>query len=772
MNYRAYFWGPNLGPDYPQGSAQTKYKLDIISDTGSNEYTEIELAATDPVKLVYDVSETPFEPVRTSRLLVNVVVDSYLEDILPSTPQEVKVLLYNITFNKTEWVGWLTPMVLSAGYRDEFETFELQANDCLLTLQYIPYRLLDGNDVEFVSFRDILGHICDVSGLLSGFRWALTKSVGRNGSLYPEQLLINEKNFYYSDVDETLKLDEVLSEMCKYIGLTAVQMGDMLLLIDYQALGKSSTHRMTNYMKSNLYGRGSTNYHGGTITLSQDYVAGPSPSITIEPVRNKIEVRDNFYEADYFIPSPFDDDMLTNRLSAETFYYTTEVPYTQPPVPKYPDGTRWLFNQKWANDCIEDKKEPSKNADDSSYRYFYRVYDHDQYESVYAGEATKPSSWWSTTGATIVDFAAVKNDFVNEYGQMVVANKRDFTRYLMINQHDAGIFPVNWELVNGMLVPQNVPPQQTPVFRLKSGYKSDVIIGIGRYLVISGNAMFTRYLDRPYINPIWTTEGNKIKWNSNKSRIAAAGCLAFNLGIGGKWWNGQSWQSTKVGFWVPLTLTQNEYPVWMQSSPILNNVRWDSQINADGYKIPLDGVDTSGEVTFEVLLPSLQWYYDGVPAFNGYCWIEGLSIKVYNQGQDAETVDEEKDFVTTNIINSGSVQEMQSVELKITTANAVSKPSWSDCVYQTGTTKELLGLVTETAISETAQTPEMNIVQKYVDQYSTQTKKISMDVPLSINQLNRIQGADVDSPADSYVILGTEISFADGKQRIEMIKKN
>lgn len=771
MNYRAYFWGPNLGPDYPQGSAQTKYKLDIIADTGSNEYTEIELAANEPVKLTYDTSETPFEPVRTSRLSVNVVVDSYLEDILPSAPQEVKVLLYNITFNKTEWVGWMTPMVLSAGYRDEFETFELQANDCLLNLQYFPYQPLDGNDVEFVSFRDILGHICDTSGLLSGFRWALTKSV-KGDNLYPEQLYVNEKNFYFSDVDETLKLDEVLSEICRYIGVTAVQMGDMLLLIDYQSLGKSSTHRMTNYLKSNLYGRGSTNYHGGTVTLSQDYVAGPQPSITIEPIKNKIEVHDNFYSADYFIPDPFDDDMLTNRICADTFYYTTEVSYTLPPVPQYPDGTRWIFGQKMSNDCIEDKKEPSNNADDSSYRYFYRVYDHEMYESVYGGVPGPIPVWYAATGATIVDFAAVKNDFVNEYGQMIVANKRDFTRYLMIKQANAGTFPFDFEVKYGVLLPKNAPPQQTPVFRLKSGYRADVILGSGSYIVIGGSAMFTRYEDRPYINPIWTSDGNKIKWNSTKNRIASAGNLAFNLGIGGKWWNGESWQSTKVGFWVPLTLSQDEYPFWMIDAQILNNVRWDANINADGYKIPLSGVDTSQEITFEVLLPSLQWYYDNQASYNGYCWIKGLSIKAYKEGQDAETVDEEKDYVTTNIINSGSVQEMQTIELKITTSNDTSHPAWSDCVYQTGSTKELLSTVLETAISASAQTPEMNIVQKHVDQYSSMTKKISMDVPLSITQLNRIQGADVDSPSDSYVILGSEISYADGKQRIEMIKKN
>lgn len=772
-NYRGIFWGFNLGPDFPAESAQTKYRVDFISNTGDSNYEEILLAGDNPVRLIYDGSETPFDPVRTSRLSVNVVCDDYLEDILPSTPQEVKVVLYNMTYNKTEWVGWLSPMVLSAGYRDEFETFELQANDCLLTLQYFPYEPL-GNEVDFVSFKTILGKIVDTCGLLAGFRWPMSKEVS-GSTLYPEQLLINEKNFYYSDVDETIKLDEVLGEICKYVGMTAVQIGENMCLIDYQSLGKTTSHRMTNYLKASSYARGSANYWGGTIALTQDYVAGPQPSITIEPIRNKIEVRDSFYEAEYFIPSPFDDEMLTNRLDNDNFYYTKEIPYSLPDPPTFPDGTRWIFGQKMKDDAKEIKDEDKKVVGyetDASYRYFHRVYDHDLFESVYGGtNRTKPTNYTSYVGGTIVDHAAVKNDFVNEYGQYIVANKRDFTRYLMIRQNNTGVFPIDWSVQHGMIMPTLTRPRDYPVFSLKSGYRADVMLGEGSYIVISAKVLFERY-DRPYIRPSWLTDGNKLKWNASGTRISASGCLAFVLGIGGKYWNGDSWQNSRTGFWVPLERTQYEYPFWNQDSPILNNVRWDSFINADGYKIPLAGIDTSGEIVFDILLPSLQWYHNQ-PEYNGYCWIHDLSIKAYKEGQDADMTEDEKDFVTTNIqvISEESVQEMQTIELKITTANDSSNPSWSDCIYS-GSTKKLLETVHESAISNIAQTPEMNIVQKYVDQYSTLTKKITMDLPLSITQFNRLTGADVDAPNDPYVILGTEIDFASGSQKVEMIKKN
>ena len=47
-----------------------------------------------------------------------------------------------------------------------------------------------------------------------------------------------------------------------------------------------------------------------------------------------------------------------------------------------------------------------------------------------------------------------------------------------------------------------------------------------------------------------------------------------------------------------------------------------------------------------------------------------------------------------------------------------------------------------------------------------------MDLPLSITQLNRLTGVDVDGPNDPYVVLGTGIDYSLGSQRVEMIKKN
>lgn len=781
-NYKALFRGWDRDPLSENETGTTigyEYRVDFIGNSGSTSYTDIKLAGSSPVILNYDVCNTPFDPVRYSQLQINVVCDSYLEDILASEPMQTRVRLRNVTLdNKVLFDGWLVPMVLSADYRDEYETFQLQANDCLKVLQYLPYELkTPESGITFVSFKDILEQICTRSGgLVNYYFWPQTKKID-NVVVGPENLVISEKNWYYSDVEETIKLDEVLEEICKYFGVTAYQQGSEVYFVDYKGIDTSASFR--RYSKTGT--RGNLYTIGSAVTMTQDYVVGPTPSITIEPLRNKIEVRDNFYTAEYFVPSPFDDEHLTNRLDEDNFYYTKEIKFYEPRAPKYPDGATWVFWQKYTEDKIEDKKHPENNEDDSSYRYFHRVYDHDMWESVYRTKSApgtdlviKPTTNYHTyyVGGTIVDHASVREDYRNEYSQTIVANKRDFTRYLMIRQDDMGIFPIDFGYDQyGQFYPQLTQPQDRCVFRLKPGYKANVAVASNSYLVIDGSAIFERY-DRPYIRPSWTTEGNKIKWNASGSRTAATGTLAFCVGIGGKYWNGSSWQTTKCRFWVPLKRSQEEYPVWNSDLEILNNVRWDLFINADGYKIPLNGVDTTGEITFEVHLPSLQWYFSGADwNYNGFCWIKDLSVKVYREGQDADMTEEESDYVVTNVINAGSVQEMNAIEFKITTATDASNPAWSDCIYS-GSTKHLVSEVVETAMGITGNTPEMNTVQKYVDQYSVLTKRISYQVPLTFQMYDRFTGIDVENPSDLYVALGTEIDFKEGTQRLEMIKRN
>ena len=757
MNYKATFNGfnPAIGAD-----TCIEYELKLIKDSSSSVYTEIELSGDNPCRLTYNTSETPFDAIRASYLTISVVADSYLEDILPSTPKEVKVTLTNKTNNIVVFTGWLRPFVLSADYRDEYETFDIYADDCIGILKYYPFEPKTSGTTTIVSFHDILVQICETGENLKGFYWSRTKYKG-NTVILPTHLEISEKNFYYDDVDETLKLDEVLEEIGKFIGFTVLQEGEYMYLIDYQALKSNNSLYMTSYLKSSGWNSGSNTYKGGTTALSQEYVTGSNPQITIEPIKNKIEVRDNYYNVEYFIPSPFDDELLTNRYSPigdnYNFNYSVEVPSVAG-YAHYRNGRR------------------SKGEDvrDDDYQYFHRVYDHKYWESIYSGGTYQyPYQYRTMVGGTIIDHGHAKKDYKSEYGQNIVTSSVDWKRYIMISQQNYGRPMMGWTLWEQMVMP-NQPPLDYPVFRLKPGYSVDFLFSEDSYLVINGSIKFEKYKDRPYINPEWVSDSPKwVSFFAHGTSIMSFGYMAFKLGIGGKWWNGSGWTTTEQGFWVAPEKTQDGYAQYNTDSSILNNIRWDLYIGADGYKIPLAGVDTTQEITFEILLPSLQFVNEDEPEYNGFAYISDLSFKVYRQGESESDNDTENDFVETNVISSGSVIDMSSIELKITTAGKGSKPSWSDCIYAYSGNRVLLDTVREPNISgNTAMRPEQNIVKKYVDQYSTMTKKISIDIPSSFSQITRFENLDVDNPNDKYVVLGSEIDFANGSQRITAIKKN
>ena len=763
MNYRGIFWGFNE----PGNDNCIKYQLDIIKDN-SGLYDEIELDGDEPCTLQYDESETPFDPLRLSHLTISVVADTYLEDILPTCPKEVKVTLKNATTNTMLFVGWLRPFVLSADYMDCYETFQLYAEDCLGILKYYPFQTKVSGVTSIVSFKDILAQVCDTGELLKGFYWPRTKYSGTtSGSIMmPNNYGISEKNFYYDDVKtETLKLDEVLSEIAKYVGFTAIQQGEYLYLFDYQRLTSNNNEYMTSYLKNNSYAQGGNSYVGSTITLTQNDVTAGGAQVTIEPIKNKIEVRDNYYNIEDVFPAPFDDDNLTNRFDANNFSKAIEIPdaskrgYTE---------RRHYKNGIW---------ETWEKVGDTAYTYYHRVYDNKYWESVYNGSSTSTNVNYSgsTVGGTIVEHGSAKNDYDDEYHQTIIASSVDWKRYLMINQQNQGNDRMLAELIPeySQYYPLTAPLDY-PVFRLKSGYTVDFVIPDDSFLVIDGSIMFEKYTEAPYINPDWNKKSPRYSdLPLTPGGMESFGYFAFKLGIGGKWWNGTSWTTTERGFWVAPQKSQKTHPAYNIESRVLNNVKWDLEIGAEGYKIPLSGLTFDGPITFEVLLPSIQFINGNQKLYNAFAWISDLSFKVYRKGESEWENDTENDFVETNLISDCGVMEMSPVELKITTSSEHSKISWSDCVLLSGNTPTLLAKVREPAISgNTAHRPEWNIIQKYVDQYSKQTKKISMSLPVTVNQFTRFENMDVENPTDKYVVLGGELDYHNGEYRITAIKKN
>ena len=752
MNYIGYFKGLN----------DVQYEVQIVKDD-TQAPKEILMAGASPFVVNYNTSNTPFDGIRTSTATISIVHDTYLEDVLPSTARETRVMLKGN--NQTLWDGYLTPKIYNQGYQDCLETIQLEAADCLSSTQYIYYE----TEVKTVkSFRDIIGYILNQTNI-EGFYWPATRWVN-DKQVYPDELLISENNFFSSDTDESWMGNEIIEEICKYMGFTAIQKGKYLYFVDYSYLSKNPGIPYTYYAKSTNYSQGTTSIIGKINTITQDDITGAGEEVSFEPIYNKFVVKDSFYAAEDLISNIFDDNMLTNRNG--DFFKSINI--TAPPPgytdrPEYPWGAEW-FSQDF-----------KKDAADSQFVFFHRLYDHEQFESVYRDDTlyelknipdtTKKSQNITRdyVGATILDLGVARKEYTSDSNQTVVTNKVDWNRYLCINQRGKGWGYENvgkgyGEAINDKMV----------VFRLKPGYRSSVILDDDNYLVIYYSMLFTKYIERNYINPDWTTRAFKKAWTTNgESEGTSFGNLAFRIGFGNKYWNGSSWQNSSTTFVIPCVRDKDDYGVVMETKEVLNNVNWELDIHEKGYKIPLAGVNTGDEITFEIYLPKLQFLTDFPRAqpleYNQYCWIKDFSIKITKVGQDKEV--EEADVVYENIVNEDNVNEMSDIDLKITTSVPNSKNSYSNVVYLNKSTNQLSYLKTmrDPSISQTM-APEENIITRYNKQYSTPTKRLNYTFNTGLSLLDVYKGMDFENSEARYVQLGTELDYKNNQQIMTLVE--
>lgn len=739
------------------------YEVIIEKDNGNNETKEITLAGDAPFIVNYNDSSNLFDGLRTSTATISIVADNYLEDILPNTAMETKVTLKSMGI--TEWVGYLTPQLYDQGYENCIETIEFEAADCLSALQYIDYNPYGPRGIK--SFLEIIRNIIWETGI-NKIYWPATRKIDNEYAL-PELLNISEENFFSSDTDESWKGDEVVEEICKYLGFTALQYKDGLYFIDYTAHGLTDSVLYYIYDRNNDFNYTDDNLIGGMNIITEKDIKGNGQNITFEPIYNKFVVRDNFYTSEDFISNIFDDNYLTNR--GGDFYSNFQIDTPSEPA-TYFDGASW-FQQKYVND-----------ANDRDFTFFHRLYDHKDYQSVYRdfdlneiepddSSLNNPNTTRSFIGGTIVDLGVVKNPYFDEeMYQYVTENNVDWERYLVINQHGRGsgfnsqYNPKDWRVNDNQII-----------FKSKPGTKGKCILNNDAYLIINYSLLFTRYLDRNYINPEWSNKIGRKSIYEGGTLSLQKGNIIFKLGIGGKYWDGESWVDEPTTFVIKTTVEKDGddyvYAYIMRETNVVNNVNWDLNIDEEGYKIPLMDVDTTKEIDFAIYLPNLQIFAElnDFPPFyyNQYCWIKNLSIKTANANQDIE--EEEKDVVYENIVNENNIMEMDDVELKITTASPTQKPSYSNVIiYDSNSDKNItLSAMTDVVLNQTM-TPEENIITRYHKQYSTPTKRLSYTLPIGYAPFEVYMGIDFENQTNKYIQLGAELDYQRANQTINFIQ--
>lgn len=778
------------------------YRVEIEKSGSTGDYEEVAMAYNEPFIATWESDENPFAPSRKSTAKMKFIHTSYMDDSFPNNATETSVRLIEDSTGNVKWQGFLKPNVYDMGFEKESEELSLDASDAIAALQYRQYKSINHNSnwdgSGMATVYDILKNIFKDLGI-SKIYWAQDKRDADGNFLYPTDIVISEKNFFSSDNNEPWKCDEVLDEICKYMGVTAMQVEDAIYLIDFS---EYKTHSMISFLIYDLSDDSTTSLIQGiegNADTPEAYMLNGA-DISFSPAYNKATVKASLYTPDNVLPDIFSDD-------------ENDVTYRLGDSSKVIQAKRPTNAFKYTNKKGEEKTD----SDDATFAFPIKLLDVKGWESWYYSANTDGSLSYSVLseneynsesavtqyiGGTILDRAQVKAS--HKYYD--VAGTPDFDRALflrmdghMIQDNEFGydLWKTDeWQRqVSGMcqyVISGDTLDKYNTLFSTFGNYSLGCPADSGdTYLVMNVSAMWERY-PQPYVNSEWSSEGLSYT-NGNIYTRHYTPVMNFILKCGEQYYNGKEWQYTRCGFRVPFehstedkvkkidnfneTFAAATGDDWNKEMNSYNNILWVNWSTDKGFKISLRGLrDRSGKVYLSFLNPNALVSFQGdgsLPedymrvytskyTIHGAVWVTNFSLTMARDGSPAE----DTDIVYENVIDLANVNELEEVTFKVNTAVKGSKPSYSFAEKATG------GWFTgwkQTSTGSEFLCPEQQWIQKQVEHFSVPRRSIKLTLSTDVLPYGRVHEGWTGK---EYAVTGTEIDYSNCRQTITMKEMN
>ena len=277
-----------------------QYKVEIITNGISSAETKITLG-TDPV-IITTESDGLFSPIKSRSCTINIVSDDFYFDMYASAAKQNEVLIYQ--YKNNDWYiifeGYVTPGVYDQDWQS-LSTIEIECCDKISVLQYFKYQYLDytGKGEQQVYLFDLLKKCIEVAGY-------------RNISIfYPDKSLINtansqdipvltsatvsEANLFDDDDEHTpWTYEDILTQICQFLGVSCCVHNNMIYLVDYQCVSKYANNVNSYKQATNTQVYGPNNITN--VTFTKDNLMGNSPKISLDQTFNKISISCSLYD--------------------------------------------------------------------------------------------------------------------------------------------------------------------------------------------------------------------------------------------------------------------------------------------------------------------------------------------------------------------------------------------------------------------------------------------------------------------------------------------
>lgn len=704
------------------------YTVNITTNGDSSSTTNVVLGAS-PFKTEIETSDSHiYKPCKYSSATIKLLSNDYHFDLYASTAQANKVELIDNSGN-IKWVGYLTPNLYSMGYENETEEIELEAIDGLSTLQYYKYTPIKGNK-DIVNIRVIIDKLLSKSNCYSRYYISNATVLSGTTDSLPSKLYISENNFFDED-DEAMTMQEVLEEICQYLGLTCIANGDVVYFLDYDAIKQG-------YNTYNLFTVGNTSTYTAGVTLNytkaidgSDYVENGG-KISLDNVYNKATVKDSLYTFDDAIPNIFDD--IEN--------YGENQVYTE-------------------NLSIEDT-----TIGKGKHKVFMRYYTNPHYKSHYYTKdlslVSAPSNvdyqfTQSFVGATITKGCSKE---VDDWDEDIT--NLSFTDYLLIHSHNTNTTKTythkQYETADEADVPFVMELSDDvgiPVFESVIDAEKAFIGGTDVYFVIKGNYIQMDREGKMFIPENYGNKNDKL-WEDNL-------WLKAKLEFNGQYWNGTQWTTTDTCFKLEFCSNGNKDHHINVDFPIKNTVTWEMGLDEEGYAVKLPNTNLS------TTRPVLTLYTPHKNTSDYRCdavFLKNFGISIYVADRNLDN-ENDSDTEYTNIIDEDFVEELNDIDFKICTWDNKA-PNYSAVAYLSGSNYLYLDTVYNSGTKQTLRAEEQ-LIYRLVNQYSTPSVILQLNLKNEIPLYATI--TDKYLSGKTFIVDSMEIDWEMNKSTIKLIEK-
>lgn len=540
---------------YFRDKKDSLYKVRITTANG-NTAKEITLSGTPFVTEMDESDDTIYTPAKYQTATVEAISGDYMFDIYSGKAQDTKVELYK--GDELMWVGYVRPNLYDVGFEKSREVIQIECQDALSTLQYFPYKQ---SDKQVRNFLYVINKVLEVCKSYKTF-YVSDNTYLTSDSCILNDLYISEENFFdnkdknKTDNDVAWKCDEVLEEICQYLGLTAIADKDAVYFIDYDAIKKGDN----TYWK---YQVGSTTPSKVNVSFDKkitgkDYSANGA-TLSMDKVYNKATVKAELYDYDSVIPDLYE---TSKNITASSDPIPTDnknmfIEVVQSPLGNKGDNENMIIMLNRIN-SVEGFDFPDGGAynivaikyfNNPNYKFFKYNGTKDVTDSVTTLNYTDTKS---IHGATIAKFFVQKLD--KTYGTLdkiladILGKKITLDSWMSRN----GISNISFSNYIMMVNPEdnhisNDDIENYPYFQTTLTDTTALFGGDNAYLVIQGSYCFHCLPNTPYPIP-----QNEIDLARGRYAMDAGQTyLLCRLQWGNLYWNGSEWTSTKSTFKLP-----------------------------------------------------------------------------------------------------------------------------------------------------------------------------------------------------------------------------